>query len=256
MRGFGAFLRKEFVEIARTWRIWALPGMVVFLALTGAVIAKLTPELLKSMSGSAELGGVIISVPDPIWRDSYAQWTKNLTQMISWALIIISGGMISGERKAGTAILVLTKPISRPAFVLAKFVSQTTLLVSVTIVGALITWVSTRIAFGEAPVRILAQVTAVWLVFAIFLVAVMTLASALVDSQMGSAFLGFGVLVLFTIAGLWGPALEYSPAGLAGAPNSLLLGHEIATFWPLVTTGVLSVLCVIAAVGVFARKEL
>lgn len=256
MRGFGAFLKKEFVEIARTWRIWALPGMVIFLALTGAVIAKLTPQLLESMSGTPNMGGVVIQIPDPIWRDSYAQWTKNLTQMISWALIIISGGMISSERKAGTAILVLTKPISRPAFVLAKFVSQTALLFAVTIVGALITWGTTRVAFGEAPVRILAEVTAVWLVFAVFLVAVMTLASALVDSQMGASFLGFGTLVLLTIAGLWGPALEYSPAGLAGAPNSLLLGQDIATFWPLVTTAILAVLCVIAAVGVFSRKEL
>ena len=30
MTGFTAFLWKEFVEIRRTWRIWVIPGMLVF----------------------------------------------------------------------------------------------------------------------------------------------------------------------------------------------------------------------------------
>lgn len=256
MRGFGAFLRKEFVEIARTWRIWALPGMVLFMALTGPVLAKLTPDLIRSMSGTPGMGGIVIEMPDPTWTDSYAQWVKNLTQLITWALIIILGGMISSERKSGTAILVLTKPISRPAFVLAKFTSHATLLVSATLAGAAATWAVTLGVFGQAPLGVLARVTGLWLAFALLVVGVMTLASALVDSQMGSAFIGFGVLVALTIAGLWGPAVEYSPAGLVGAPSAVLLGQETATLWPLVTTGILLVACVFAAVRVFAHKEL
>lgn len=256
MRGFGAFLKKEFVEIARTWRIWALPGMILFMALTGPAIAKFTPELLDSMSGTPGMGGVVLQLPDPIWRDSYLQWTKNLTQMITWALIIILGGMISSERKSGTAILVLTKPLSRTAFVLAKFVSQVTLLVVATVLGAVGTWAVTLAIFGEAPAGMLAKITGVWLVFAIFIIGVMTLASAVVDSQMGSVFLGFGVLVFLSLASLWGPALEYTPAGLVGAPNSLLIGQEIATLWPLVSAAIITLLCVAAAVGAFGRKEL
>ncbi|MGB4593210.1 MAG: ABC transporter permease subunit, partial [Coriobacteriia bacterium] len=176
--------------------------------------------------------------------------------MITWALIIILGGMISSERKSGTAILVLTKPLSRTAFVLAKFVSQVTLLVVATVLGAVGTWAVTLAIFGEAPAGMLAKITGVWLVFAIFIIGVMTLASALVDSQMGSVFLGFGVLVFLSLASLWGPALEYTPAGLMGAPNSLLIGQEIATLWPLVSAAIITLLCVAAAVGAFGRKEL
>jgi len=256
MRGFGAFLKKELREIARTWRIWALPGFLLFLAVTGPILAKITPELLKSMSGTSELGGAVIIIPDATWRDAYLQWTKNLSQMVTWALIIISGGMISGERKSGTAILVLTKPISRPAFVLAKFASQTVLLVVSVALTTAVTWAATFAVFGEAPVRILAEVTGVWLAFAVLLVAVMSVMSALVDSQMGSAFLGFGVLVLLTIAGLWGPAVEFSPAGLVGAPTALLLEQDTATLWPLVTGAVVSVLAVAGAIWGFGRKEL
>ncbi|PKQ21351.1 MAG: hypothetical protein CVT66_00720 [Actinobacteria bacterium HGW-Actinobacteria-6] len=256
MRGFGAFLGKELREITHTWRIWGLPGFVLFLALTGPVLALLTPELLKSMSGTAGMSGVVIQVPDPIWRDAYLQWTKNLTQMITWVLIVMLGAMVSGERKSGTAILVLTKPISRPAFVLAKFVSNAGLVVVSIVLGALGTWVVTFAAFGEAPVRILAEITGVWLGFAIMIVAVMSLMSALVDSQLGAAFLGVGVLIALTIASMWGPALEYSPAGLLNAPNTLLMGQQTSTLWPLVTGALAAVVCVFGAVWAFSRKEL
>ena len=44
MSGFAAFAGKEAREILRTWRIWVLPGILLFFALTGPVLAKLTPQ--------------------------------------------------------------------------------------------------------------------------------------------------------------------------------------------------------------------
>ncbi|MCE5191115.1 MAG: ABC transporter permease [Actinomycetia bacterium] len=256
MRGFGVFLGKEAREILRTWRIWALPGLVVFLALTGPVIAKLTPELLKSMSGTAGMGGVVVTLPKPTWQDAYLQWSKNLTQMITWVLVVMAGGMVSGERKSGTAVLVLTKPISRSAFLLAKFISNAGLVALAAVLGAFSTWAVTLGVFGEAPVRIMVEATAVWLTFAIVLVAVLTLFSAVVDSRLGATFLGFGVLVAFTIASLWGPAADLSPAGLVNAPNAVISGTGGRLLWPLVTSAVATLLFVAGGMCAFSRKEL
>jgi ABC-2 type transport system permease protein len=254
MRGFRAFLSKEFREILRTWRIWVLPGIVLFLALSGPVLAVLTPQLLKSVTGSQP--GLVIQLPDPTWRDAYGQWVKNLSQMVTYALIIILGGLISAERKGGTAVLVLTKPVTRPAFVLAKFVSQTALLTVTTVVGAVCTWVVTLAVFGEAPIGVLLSTTSVWLASAVLLVALMTLASALVNSQAGAAGLGFGALIVLSIATLWGPALEFSPAGLVSAPAALLAGDSVALAFPLVTGFGVGALALLAAIRVFGRAEL
>jgi len=49
MNGFSAFLRKEVSEILSTWRIWVLPGIVLFFAITGPPLAKFTLELLGSL---------------------------------------------------------------------------------------------------------------------------------------------------------------------------------------------------------------
>ncbi|MBN2847747.1 MAG: ABC transporter permease, partial [Coriobacteriia bacterium] len=209
MRGFGAFLIKELREIARTWRIWVLPGIVLFFAISGPPLAKITPELLGSFV--AEQPGVVIEFPDPTYVDAYLQWTKNLQQIVLFAVIIMFGGVISAEKRSGTAALALTKPLSRTAFVLAKFVSQTALLAVTVVVGALATWGLTYAVFAEAPLAPLAEATAAWLALGVMILALMVALSAAIDSQAGAAGLGFLGFIALSVATLWKPATEYSP---------------------------------------------
>jgi ABC-2 type transport system permease protein len=151
---------------------------------------------------------------------------------------------------------VLTKPLSRTAFVLAKFVSQARLLMVTVTLGAVITWAATLAVFGEAPVAPLARATGAWLVFGVLFVALMELLSALLDSQAGAAGIGFGCYIGLSIATLWGPALAYSPAGLIGAPTEIVMGETIALGWPIATSVALTALLVLAATLVFRRREL
>ncbi len=255
MRGFSAFLGKEFKEIFRTWRIWVLPGIVLFFAVSGPVLAKITPDLLRTLMTDQQ-PGMVIQLPDPTHVDAYLQWTKNLSQIVLFAVIIMFGGVISGEKKSGTAALVLTKPLSRTAFVIAKFVSQAALVVVPTILGALATWGITYAVFAEAPLAPLAEATGAWLVFALLFVALMELLSALFDSQAGAAGLGFLGYILLSVASIWKPALDYSPAALVGAPTNLAMGEATTLGWPIASALVIAALCVAGAVYVFRKREL
>ncbi|HSQ22205.1 MAG TPA: ABC transporter permease subunit [Coriobacteriia bacterium] len=254
MRGFGAFLIKELREIARTWRIWVLPGIVLFFAISGPPLAKITPELLSSFVPAES--GVVIEMPDPTYVDAYLQWTKNLQQIVLFAVIIMFGGVISAEKRSGTAALALTKPLSRTAFVLAKFVSQTALLAVTVVVGALATWGLTYVVFAEAPLAPLAQATGTWLALGVMILALMVALSAAIDSQAGAAGLGFLGFIALSIATLWSPAVEHSPAGLLGAPTNLVMGETVTLGWPLATTFALTAVLVLVAVAVFRRREL
>lgn len=255
MSGLSAFLGKELREILRTWRIWVLPGIVLFFAITGPPLAKITPELLGSLMTDQQ-PGVVIRLPDPTYVDAYLQWTKNLSQMVLFAVIIMFGGIVSAEKKSGTAALVLTKPLSRSAFVLAKFVSQAALVTVPVAVGALATWGITYAVFGEAPLLPLAEATGAWLVFALMFVALMELLSAAVDSQAGAAGIGFGAYILLSVAGLWSWALDLTPAGLVGAPTSIITGDTVSLGWPIASAFAFVALCVAGAVFVFRRREL
>ena len=72
----------------------------------------------------------------------------NLAQLVIIAVIIAGAATISSERRAGTAVLVLTKPISRAGFVVAKAISQLVVLVVATVLG-----VAVCIGVDRPPVR-------------------------------------------------------------------------------------------------------
>ena len=253
MSGFAVFAHKEAREILRTWRIWVLPGILLFFALTGPVLARYTPELVGALAGD-QLKGLVM--PTPTYLDAYAQWVKNLSQIALFALIIIYGSIISSERKSGTAVLVLTKPVSRTAFVVAKAAVHSAFLAILVVAGTLLTWGLTAAVFGQAPGSALWSSALVWLVFGVLFIALMTLLSVLISSAAGAAGAGLGTYALVSIAAIWKPLGTYSPAALATVPSSLAAGKDVAVLWPVLTSLLLAVVLVVLAALSFRRKDL
>jgi len=253
MSGFAAFAGKEAREILRTWRIWVLPGILLFFAMTGPVLAKLTPQLVGALAGD-QLKGLVI--PTPTYHDAYTQWIKNLSQIALFALIIIYASIISSERKSGTAVLVLTKPVSRTAFVIAKAAVHSAFLAVLVVAGTLLTWGVTAAVFGQAPGSALWSSSLVWLVFGVLFIALMTLLSVLIGSAAGAAGAGLGAYALVSIAAIWKPLGTYSPAALATMPSSLAAGKDVAVLWPVLTSLLLAAALFALASRAFRRSEL
>jgi ABC-2 type transport system permease protein len=255
VNGFYALMGKEMREILRSWRIWVVPGIALFFAATGPALAKLTPQLLSSMSSSTP-GLDFSKLPLPTYVDAYGQWIKNLSQIVTFVLLVSFGGIISSEVSAGTAVLVLTKPVSRAAFVVAKALSAAVLLFGTVFVGTIVTWGFTAFVFGEAPLKGLPEACLAWLVFALFLMSFVLLLSASFDSWAAAS--GGGVALFFTLAVLtiWTPALRYTPVGLMGVPTEFLAGKTVEWIGPMLITVGLTVALVAAAAVVFSRREL
>lgn len=254
--GFGAFVGKEALEILRTWRLYVLPGMALFFALTGPVLAKYTPQILQALAGFDAAEVVKLMGRQPGVVDSYLQWIKNLSQVVFFALVIIYAGVISSERKSGTAVLVLTKPVSRTAFVLAKVFVHSVFVAAVTVVGTAITWGVTLLVYGEAPAGPLWQASLSWLVLALFFVALMTLLSVLMDSQAGAAGVGIAVWAALALAALVPAAVVFTPAGLLVTPMAVAEGAPFPSIWPVAGSLVLTAGVIAAAARAFRDKEL
>lgn len=253
MNGFTVFARKEVHEILRTWRIWVLPGILLFFALTGPVLARFTPEILSAVVGN-QLSGLTIAAPT--YLDAYSQWIKNLSQIALFALIIIYGGIVSAEVKSGTAALVLTKPVSRVAFVIAKATVHSAFLATLVGGGTLLTWGVTAVIFGTAPGTSLWSSALVWLVFGVLIVALMTLLSVLIGSAAGAAGAGLGVYALISISAIWKPLGTYSPAALSPQAALLAAGKDADVLWPVLTAFALAVALVALAAQFFRRRDL
>ena len=254
MTGLGAFVRKELTEIVRTWRIWVIPGMLVFFGITSPIIAALTPALVQSMTASQP--GVVIRVPPPTALDAYAQFLKNLDQFVLIAIVISGAGAVSGERSSGTAILALTKPISRGAFVVAKILSQVGLLVAATVLGTAICLAVTAVVFPGGNAARLVTTVALWLLYASLFVVLMTHLSASLRSRGAAAGAGLTFYFLALLLSNWGPMARYAFFGLFPAMRDALLGRSLSLGWPLVTAVLAMAAGTVAAMRLFERQEL
>jgi len=98
--------------------------------------------------------------------------------------------------------------------------------------------------------------TTILMLLGVMFIGVMMIFSVVIRSQAGAAGAGLGVYLLMAILSAWGPAAEYSPAGLMGAANHILVGEETGIIWP-VLTGLMVVFGSIAfAAAIFRRQEL
>jgi ABC-2 type transport system permease protein len=254
VNGYLVFARKEALEIVRTWRIWVLPSIVLFFALTGPPLARVTPELINALAGD-QLGQ--LKIPPPSYLDAYGQWIKNLSQIVLFALIIIYGGLISSEIRSGTAVFVLTKPVSRAAFVIIKAIVYTAFLAVTLTAGTLITWGMTLAIFRDAPASMLWKSALLWLVIGVFFIALMTALSVVIPAPAGAAGAGLGAYALLSVGAIWKPLSLYSPAGITGQATSVAAGTEIPSpLWSVTTSVLLSVVLIWAAAALFRRKEL
>ena len=254
LRGFGAFTRKEFLETRKTWRLWVVPGVLVFLGLTTPVMAAVTPTILKMTAERQP--GVIIHYPTPTSIDAYAQFMGNLIQLALLVVIITGAAAVAGERRSGTAILVLTKPLSRTSFVWSKAIANLVVLAVATALGTALCVGVTLVLFDGSHVVALLESVAVWLALATMFVSLMVWLSAALDRQAAAAGAGIAVyVVLFTLTGF--PMLrEWTPAGIFTANDALLKGKDVPLAQPVVVTLVLAVVFLLLAAWSFRRKEL
>lgn len=255
MRGFAVFLGKELREIVRTWRIWVVPAIMVFIGITSPILAKITPELVSSLT-SSEQTGLVIQIPDPVTRDAYLQFSKNAMQMALIAVIIAVAGMIAAEKRSGTAALVLTKPVSRTGMVVAKVLSNWVLLVGATLAGAVLCVAVTAIVFDTTLIKEFATATVLWIVLSGMFVACMAVFSTAIGSQGGAAGAGIGLYLVVSILSAWGPGRDYTPAGLLSAGDRIVVGEDPALLWPVLTALLVTVAAVGLAAWVFERQEL
>ncbi|MDR6636898.1 ABC transporter permease subunit [Paenarthrobacter nitroguajacolicus] len=254
MSSFEVLARKEAQEIVHTWRIWVLPVLVVFFAVIGPPLARITPELLGSLTAGTQ-GAV--TLPPATFADAYGQWIKNLSQIILFAIIIMYGGMVSTEVREGTAAFVLTKPIRRSTFITAKAAVHGLFVTTVIIAGTLATWLATQLVFGEAPAARLWGPALLLLLYALLILAFMELFSVLIPAPAGAAGAGLGLYALLVVGGAWEPLANYSPAGLPGIAAAIIANQpHTSSAWPAVTGAAAAGAAVVLAIRVFKRKEL
>lgn len=253
MTGFGPLLGKELLEQWRTRRLLMVTIVFVAFGIASPFLARYTPELVAALAGDE----FVIEVPPPTVGDAVAQFLRNLGQTGVLAAILLAMGSVAGEKERGTAALILTKPASRAAFLLAKASGiAVTLAIAVTAAGVAGLGY-TAFLFELPPVGGYAAMCALLLLQMAAYAAVTFLGSTLTRSAMAAAGLGIAALAIIAILGALPAIGPFTPGGLAGPAAALALGatpNEVAT--PVLATMALIATALAIAWVSFRRQEL
>jgi ABC-2 type transport system permease protein len=259
MSGFRVLFRKELLESWRTFRLPVVAGLFLVVGLSSPILAKYLPEIVRAAAGEQFPD---IPMPTPVTADAIDQLLKNLSQFGSLAAILLAMGAVATEQERGTAAFILSKPVTRGAFLAAKLVALGLVLALATLLAAAGGWLYTAILFEPLPLVGWAWLTVLtWL--GLFAYAALTfMASALTGSAIAAAGLGFAAFLVLSIAATVPDIGRLTPAGL-GRPATALANAAASPGslgWDLLAPVVATVVVVAMALGVanraFRRREL
>jgi ABC-2 type transport system permease protein len=247
-------LRKELTEQWRTRRFLIVAAVLVAFGLTSPLLAKFTPDLLKSIPNMpAALAGMI---PTPSLADAVGQYIKNMGQFGILLALLMSMGSVAQEKERGTAAMTLTHPVSRLNFLLAKFAALGIMFVFALFVAALGCWYYTLLLFEALPLGPYLALNGLILVVFLVYISVALLCSTLVRTQATAAWLAFAALVVVAGAGSLPRIGDYFPGRLLGWGANIVLGTGDPAWQALGISGGIILLALAAAVFSFARQEI
>ena len=251
---FRTLLAKEFREQWRTWKMIVFLAVFLITGIISPVLAKYTPELLKMIPNLP--AGLANIIPTPTLADSVAQYLKNTEQFGILLVILLTMGVMAQEKERGTAAMLLTKPVSRSAVVLAKWLAGMSIVVAGLIADGLACLAYTAVLFEPIPFGAFWALNLLLLVYLGVYLTVALMASTLARTQTIAAVGAFGGLIVLAILGSIPRLSDYMPGQLVNWGNSLVLKGD-ANAWPAlgVSAGIIVLALVIACLR-FEREEI
>lgn len=246
-------LRKEWLELWRTYRLLMVGVVLIVFGLLSPLFAKYTPEIIELIPNGETIAQLI---PTPTMMDSVTQYIKNISQFGVILALLLTMGAVAQEKDKGTAAMMLVKPLPRVTFLVAKFTALALMFAVTIFVAGVACYTYTWLLFGTLDVPRWLALNGLMLVYVLVYVALTLFCSVVTKSQVAAG--GLALCLLF-ILGLTGsiPGLgKYLPGQLL-AWGGGLMARQADAFWPAfgVSVGII-VVALIGAGLIFERQEL
>jgi ABC-2 type transport system permease protein len=248
-RGFGNMLRSEMGHWWQTRRWW-----MNILIWSGSLILI--------------IGGMTFGkTTEPVTPDAIAMVYGIFAGMIpAVSMIIMMQGAVVGEKNSGTAAWVLSKPVTRPAFILSKLIANSLgMLVTMVIVPGVVAYLLVSVGTG-APWKFPGFLASLGVVFlAIFYFLSLTLMLGTLFNSRGPVMgISLGLLLMqqFIVGGLpllgkllpWNLLIPIREPVDAVVP-CLLTGSNNYSILPIIAVALQSIIFVLVAIYRFTREE-
>jgi ABC-2 type transport system permease protein len=253
-RGFANLLRHENAAWWRSRRWWI--SLLIWLALINGILL----AMLSSANGEA----VADRTPEQILDEARTIFTVMAGLFGTIGAVIAVQGAIIDEKKSGTAAWIMSKPASRPAFILAKLVANVIALLTIIIV------VQGAVAYLQMSNFLGSALPLAPFVSGMALIALNMLFYLTLTLMLGTLFndrgpvIGIPIGILFSamfIMGYVGQAAYLMPwliipsGSDLGLATEVMTGQALSTTTPILATIVWIVVFVGVALWRFQREE-
>jgi ABC-2 type transport system permease protein len=251
-RGLANLLRKENSEWWHTRRWWL--QTLVWLLIVNGILA---------------VGLWVVPIVDPEDTSDSMDNLGIFIQLMAWfpmfAVIVTAQGAIIGEKQSGTAAWIMSAPVSRSAFILAKVVAYALgFFVTIILVQGVVAYVQLSLSDGSplalAPYLAMLALLSLYL---FFYLALTLMLGAFFDARgpvLGIAIaIAIGSMLSFgnIFAGFLPWLTVLLPEAIPGILTLLVAGEPLPDVWPIpiILISVYSLIFVILAIWRFNREE-
>lgn len=249
----------------RRWLVQAVFWLIFLDGMLAIFLWRIPPEIISESASSLGSIKAMEAVPLNLLASALMVFTAFGGMGLSIAAIIAGQDAFIGERQSGTAAWVLSKPVSRLAFILSRLAASTiAMLVTGVVVPSVAAYIQLSIKTGSWwPIAGFAGAMGLAFLNMIFYLSLTYMLGSLFSSR--GAVLGIslaialiGPTVLRTMPVLrdltpWSfffNTSENAPAALA-----LMMGQSLESVTPIICTALLSALFVVVSILRFQREE-
>lgn len=256
MKSLMAFIKKEYLEAARTGKLLILVLLFTLFGIMNPAIAKLMPWVAELYADTLAESGLLITNVQVDAMTSWTQFFKNIPIALV-AFVLIFSDLFTREYKSGTLLLVLTKGLARYKVVLAKTVLLLSLWTLAYGLCFVITYGYNAYFWDNGIAHNLFPAVTIWWLFGVWIICLIVLFSSLLQNNAGVSLCTGGTVLAAYLLGVLPRAKAYSPTLLMNA-SSLLSGIEGTDAYgkAILVTAALCIACVTVSIPVINKKQL
>lgn len=252
MRGYIAFVKKEFVENIKNYRFLILFSVFLVFGMMSAFLAKFTPEILSAFAADMEM------TSNPVPLDAWKQFYKNISGVGFSAFIILFGSCLSNEYSKGTLVLLVTKGLSRKAVILAKYTAAAVLMTISYWAAYAAAYSYTALLWKDTSLSNVALAAfSLWIVGFLYL-SILMIGCVIFKQTFTSILFTGGIVAFISLLGMVEPIAKFNPFILTSKNVDLISGEAVPAefMMPAFISVVLSIFGLLIAIRIFRKKQL
>jgi ABC-2 type transport system permease protein len=255
MNGYLALTKKELRESLKTGKLLIAAVVFILVGAGSVILTHYLPDLVKNQTGS----GVTIIIPKQTVVDAVDAYVKNVQQIPMLAAILLAMGAVAEERAHGVGAMLLSRPISRGGYVLAKLTGYGLTLLTGLALGALATFYYMVLLFDGVTLGPFLLINVGLAAMLVDLLAITLLCSTALRSGVAAGGLAFVLYILLSsLPGFWSPLGDSLPGTITDHARALLAGDLRAgdLVRPLAGGLALAALCVVGSCLALRKQDI